>query len=29
VIRKIDNDVDPALDAQRVADSLKQLQANP
>jgi len=28
VIRKIDNDVDPALDAQRVADSLKQLQAN-
>lgn len=28
-IRKIDNDVDPALDAQRVAESLKQLQTQP
>ena len=29
VIRQIDNDVDPALDAQRVAEKLKQLQAGP
>lgn len=29
LIRQIDDDVDPALDAQRVADSLKRLQANP
>lgn len=29
LIRQIDDDVDPALDAQRVADSLKKLQAGP
>jgi len=29
VIRQIDDDVDPALDAQRVAEKLKQLQAGP
>lgn len=29
VVQQIDNDVDPALDAQRVAESLKKLQANP
>ena len=29
VIRQIDDDVDPALDAQRVAEKLKQLQADP
>ena len=28
VIRKIDEDVDPALDAQHVADALKGLQQN-
>ena len=28
-IRQIDDDVDPALDAQRVAESLKKLQASP
>lgn len=29
VVRRIDDDVDPALDAQRVAAALKQLQGNP
>jgi len=28
IIRQIDNDVDPALDAQKVAESLKRLQAS-
>ena len=28
VVREIENDVDPALDAQQVADTLKKLQAN-